>query len=288
MWERFLDCSLRSLDWCANRHIASRRLLYRERGGGGESETPIDLQSVEGATGPPSHRRGAVPLRTRVPRGVVLARDAGDGRDDSRGTRVVLRIRDQGARGQPRVRAVRRSRGRRREPLRLRREAIPSVRVHRLGPKPVFHERLLRVVRDRSPEFRDVLPRLRPRGRIRKLRSRCPRLVPRRGNRARVHRRRDPFDWGGNRQRRRRFVAARSTDEASGRRGAVTSGPPRAWPAPNKHYICPAENYLRPLSMLDWVRVGGMRGASPLSGGSLAIDRPQVSALNGKTTSCGW
>src|SRR3989449_8280182 len=32
----------------ANRHIAPRRLLYRERGGGGESETPSDLQSVEG------------------------------------------------------------------------------------------------------------------------------------------------------------------------------------------------------------------------------------------------
>src|SRR3989475_9194440 len=109
MWERFLDCSVRSWAWCANRHIVSRRLRYREWGGGGESETPIDLQSVEGATGPPSHRRRPVPLRTRIPRGVVLVRDAGGGRDDCRGTRVALCARDQGAREQPRVRAIRRS-----------------------------------------------------------------------------------------------------------------------------------------------------------------------------------
>src|SRR5437867_10489140 len=74
----------------ANRHIASRRLLYRERGGGGESETPSDLQSVEGTPGPPSRRRRPLSLRTGVPRGIVLAGDTGHRRDDSGRTRVVL------------------------------------------------------------------------------------------------------------------------------------------------------------------------------------------------------
>src|SRR2546427_10540426 len=61
----------------ANRHIASRRLLYRERGGGGESETPTDLQSVEGTPGPPSQRRRPVPPRTRDPFALVLPRTPG-------------------------------------------------------------------------------------------------------------------------------------------------------------------------------------------------------------------
>src|SRR5207249_6513615 len=116
----FLDRTQRSSEVCANRLIVSRRLLYRERGGGGESETPIDLQSVEGTPGPPSHRRSAVPLRTRVPRGIVLAGDTGYGRDDSGGTRVVLCVRDQSDREQPHVRTIRGSRGRPREPVRVR------------------------------------------------------------------------------------------------------------------------------------------------------------------------
>src|SRR5712691_2264778 len=132
----------------ANGQIATSRSPTRERGGGGESDTPIDLQSVEDAAGPPSRRWRPVSLRASAPRGVVLTRCAGHRRDDSGGAYLVLSVPHQGAREQPRVRAVRRSRGRRGEPVRLWRDAIRMVCVHRLGPKSLFDERLVRYLRD--------------------------------------------------------------------------------------------------------------------------------------------
>src|SRR5881628_3952415 len=128
----------------ANRQIASRRLLTRERGGGGERQPPSDCESQEGAAGPPPRRRRPVSLRTSAPRGFVLAGDTGNGRDDSSRTHVVLSVPHQGAREQPHVGAVRRSHGWRRERVRLWRDAIRMVCVHRLGPNPVFGKRLVR------------------------------------------------------------------------------------------------------------------------------------------------
>src|SRR3989454_4078045 len=178
----FLDRTRRLSEVCANRLIVSRRLLYRERGGGGESETPIDLQSVEGTPGPPSHRRSVVPLRTGVPRGIALAGYTGYGRDDSGGTRVVLCVRNQGARKRPHVRAIRRSRGRRRQPVCVRRKAIRSLCVHRLGAKSVFFKRLLPVLRDSSPRIPGLPPRVRARRWVRGFRAGRPRVVSGRGN----------------------------------------------------------------------------------------------------------